>query len=76
MICGDLSGCGTGWSGEAWDYQSSTQIVQPIATNNITDMFPPMTFNLDALMRHAENRFGVPILRSKEYVERFGLVSF
>jgi len=69
--CGDLSGCGTGWAAEAWDFQSSTQVVQPIGTNGATDMFPPLNFSLAWIREHSKIRFRgaqvLPKFLAKEY---------
>ena len=74
--CGDLSGCGTGWAGEAWDYQSSTQVIQPIGTNNITDMFPPLQFSQAWTAEHNKATFAGAVCDPFGLQERFGLHDF
>jgi hypothetical protein len=59
ISAGDWSGVGTGANGLAWDYQTCTLLVERIATNNVTDMFPPRNSTLEWLEQHCLSRFGV-----------------
>jgi hypothetical protein len=74
--CGDNSGCGTGWAGESWDYQASTQVVQPIATDGKSDMFPPMSFSVQWLQAHNDEHFGGAAVFPTGLAERYGLDRF
>mmetsp|Transcript_12165 Transcript_12165/g.19768 ORF Transcript_12165/g.19768 Transcript_12165/m.19768 type:complete len:491 (+) Transcript_12165:104-1576(+) len=75
VMCGDFSGCGTGWAGEAWDYQSTTQVVQPIGTNNVSDMFPPKEWTLEWMETHAKTRFSYARVDGSALSERYGLAA-
>ncbi|KAL7575076.1 hypothetical protein ACA910_000447 [Epithemia clementina (nom. ined.)] len=66
---GDWSGVGSGTSGESWDYQTCTLLVEAIgfagssdllaADHGGGDMFPPRPWSLDWLTQHCQTRFGV-----------------
>jgi len=46
--CADITGCGGGVGDPeamSWDYQSCTQVVSNVDTNNVTDMFPAHPYN-------------------------------
>lgn len=59
--CADITGCGGGVGDPdalSWDYQSCTQIVSNVDTNNVTDMFPPAPYNFDAVVAYCAKRWG------------------
>jgi len=60
--CADITGCGGGVGDPealSWDYQSCTEIVSPVDTNNVTDMFPSAPFSFDALTSYCKKTWGV-----------------
>eukprot|EP00958_Prasinococcus_capsulatus_P029234 scaffold7382_cov406-Prasinococcus_capsulatus_cf.AAC.5 len=60
ISAGDWSGVGTGTSGESWDYETCTFLVEAIGTNNKTDMFPPRSWNYRWLDNHCYERYAHP----------------
>eukprot|EP01106_Pelomyxa_sp_JSP_P005085 TRINITY_DN180_c0_g1_i11.p1 TRINITY_DN180_c0_g1~~TRINITY_DN180_c0_g1_i11.p1 ORF type:complete len:158 (-),score=33.09 TRINITY_DN180_c0_g1_i11:106-579(-) len=42
----------------SWDYQSCTQLVSNVDTNNVTDMFPPYPYNYDELKAYCYTQWG------------------
>lgn len=71
-----MTGCGSGLDGESWDYQACSQNIEPMATNNITDMFPVFPWNLTWLNYHCESRFGIKATERQYWMENeFGLSS-
>eukprot|EP01084_Bolivina_argentea_P193705 332302_1 len=71
--CSDLTGCGRGYAAESWDYQACTEVIQPIGSNNVTDMFPVFPFNMTWMDEHCVSRFGVKSSpRSKWLEQEFG----
>ena len=57
---GDWSGVGSGTSGESWDFETCTLLVETIGFGGgNSDMFPPRTWSLDWLTKHCQARFGV-----------------
>lgn len=57
--CVDRTGCGGGRAGEAWDYMGCTWLRIPIATNNVSDMFPVMHWSEDWVSAYCARRFEV-----------------
>jgi len=58
--CFDVNAYTTGSLGDqAWDYQSCTEMIFPISSNNIDDMFPAAKFDLDALTSYCIATWGV-----------------
>ena len=55
---GDWSGVGDGTSGESWDFQTCTLLVEAIGFSN-TSMFPPRAWSLDWMKQHCQARFHV-----------------
>jgi len=55
--CADITGCGGGVGDPdamSWDYQSCTEIVSNVDTNNVTDPFPPAPYDFDALVAYCK----------------------
>lgn len=42
-----------------WDFQSCTEMVMPICSDGINDMFEPQTFNLSSFVQGCKSRWGV-----------------
>ena len=64
-VCADHSGCGAGDDGRSWDYQACTELEHAIASNGVTDMFPPMEVSRYLLEQYCLDRFGVSPQYSK-----------
>jgi len=43
----------------AWDYQACTEMIMPISSNGISDMFPPAPFSLPDLIEYCQQTWGV-----------------
>ena len=74
--CSDLTDCGTGYNGESWDFQACTEVIQPIGSNNVTDMFPVFPFNITWMDYHCQSRFGEGVKASTRQTwleQEFGL---
>eukprot|EP01095_Lingulamoeba_sp_RSL-Kostka_P002150 TRINITY_DN13040_c0_g1_i1.p1 TRINITY_DN13040_c0_g1~~TRINITY_DN13040_c0_g1_i1.p1 ORF type:complete len:513 (-),score=184.43 TRINITY_DN13040_c0_g1_i1:87-1583(-) len=58
--CADQTGCGppTNTDSTSWNYQSCTQIVSDVSTNNVTDMFPPRPYDFDLLIDYCKETYG------------------
>jgi len=69
--CADQTGCGLGPSGWSWDYQACTEMIFTPSTNNVTDMFPPRTWNMDSLTEYCSKRWGV-VPRASWVATEFG----
>jgi dipeptidyl-peptidase-2 len=69
--CADQTGCGTGPSGTAWDYQACTESVFLPTTNGQTDMFLARSWTLVDLKDYCLKKFGV-IPRQSWLATEFG----
>ena len=67
---GDWSGDGTGQSGESWDFQTCTLLVEAIGFSEENSMFPARDWTIEWMREHCRNRFGV-VPRPYELVRRF-----
>ncbi|KAH3763197.1 dipeptidyl-peptidase family protein [Pelomyxa schiedti] len=59
--CADLTGCGGGTgdpNAMSWDYQSCTELISNVDTNNVTDMFPPYPYDYEELCEYCAETWG------------------
>lgn len=59
--CADITGCGGGVGDPdamSWDYQSCTELIANVDTNNVTDMFPPAPYDFDQLTAYCQQHWG------------------
>mmetsp|Transcript_10428 Transcript_10428/g.26773 ORF Transcript_10428/g.26773 Transcript_10428/m.26773 type:complete len:471 (-) Transcript_10428:34-1446(-) len=68
VVCSDWSGCGAGLNAEIWDYQACTEVIQPLGTNNKTDMFWPREWTLKWQTDHCMSRFNAKPLRNGKWL--------
>ncbi|XP_063685049.1 dipeptidyl peptidase 2-like [Bolinopsis microptera] len=57
--CADITGCGTGPEAKAWDFQCCTEFQLATPSTNVTDMFPPLEWNLDIASKYCEANYKV-----------------
>jgi hypothetical protein len=72
ITSGDWSGVGTGPSGESWDFQTCTLLVETIGFGNAS-MFPPRTWSLEWLGQHCRGRFRGAVPDPLGLVNRWGI---
>lgn len=59
--CADITGCGGGVGDPdamSWDYQSCTELIANVDTNNVTDMFPAAPYDFDQLTAYCQEHWG------------------
>jgi len=69
--CADQTGCGLNSDGQAWDYQSCSEVSYFPITNNVTDMFPPRNWDLPQLTSYCGTQWGI-IPRPNWLVTEYG----
>jgi len=57
---------------DGWGYMACTQIIHPIAANNVTDFFPPSNWSITGLTRSCRHQWGAET-RPHELSLRYGL---
>jgi Serine carboxypeptidase S28 len=68
---GDWSGVGSGPSGESWDFQTCTLLVETIGFGN-SSMFPPRPWSVEWLSRHCRDRFRGVVPQPLKLVQSWG----
>jgi hypothetical protein len=71
ITAGDWSGVGTGASGDSWDFQTCTLLVEAIGFGN-SSMFPPRSWSVEWLERHCQERFHGAAPDPLQLVRRWG----
>eukprot|EP00540_Astrosyne_radiata_P004238 CAMPEP_0116825670 /NCGR_PEP_ID=MMETSP0418-20121206/2097_1 /TAXON_ID=1158023 /ORGANISM="Astrosyne radiata, Strain 13vi08-1A" /LENGTH=278 /DNA_ID=CAMNT_0004454209 /DNA_START=50 /DNA_END=886 /DNA_ORIENTATION=+ len=66
---GDWSGVGSGSSGESWDFQTCTQLVERIGFSNAS-MFPIRPWSLEWLEHHCAKRFAGVVPHPTRFLEQ------
>jgi pimeloyl-ACP methyl ester carboxylesterase len=56
---GDWSGVGFGSSGESWDFQTCTLLVERIGFSSTESMFPARNWTMEWMTEHCQSRFHV-----------------
>eukprot|EP01132_Coremiostelium_polycephalum_P004796 gene4796-5981_t len=60
VTCNNIDSTTTGALGSnLWDYQSCTEMVMPISSNGVQDMFLPQPFNLQEFTQYCQKTWGV-----------------
>eukprot|EP00005_Dracoamoeba_jomungandri_P006421 CAMPEP_0174260868 /NCGR_PEP_ID=MMETSP0439-20130205/10800_1 /TAXON_ID=0 /ORGANISM="Stereomyxa ramosa, Strain Chinc5" /LENGTH=516 /DNA_ID=CAMNT_0015345219 /DNA_START=36 /DNA_END=1586 /DNA_ORIENTATION=+ len=60
--CADITGCGGGVgdpNAMSWDYQSCTELIANVDTNNKTDMFPPAPYDFKSVAEYCMKQWNV-----------------
>jgi len=70
---GDWSGVGSQWSGNMWDFQTCSFLIEKIGFSK-QSMFPPRTWTLEWLTDHCQNRFQATP-KPDYYVDKWGFDS-
>ncbi|BFZ05933.1 hypothetical protein BsWGS_08972 [Bradybaena similaris] len=73
ISCADPTGCGTGSDAIAWDYQACTELSLPDGSNNVTDMFPVIPWNLQLKRQYCQNTYGITTRDSWAGIQFLGL---